>query len=169
MILRPAAPADLPLLRYWDEQPHTVASDPNDDWNWEVELYRHLSWRQQLIAELDGRPIGFIQIIDPATEDTHYWGEVPPNLRALDIWIGEAEDLGRGYGTRMMQQAITLCFSDPLVEAILVDPLVSNHRAHQFYERLGFQYVEDQTFGEDYCRVYRLDREVWEQRKNRGR
>jgi hypothetical protein len=72
MSLRPAAPADLALLRRWDEQPHVMASDPNDDWGWEVELGRSLDWREQLIAEVDGRPVGFIQIIDPArrTADT---------------------------------------------------------------------------------------------------
>ena len=43
-----------------------------------------------------------MQIIDPLAEPTHYWGEVEPNLRALDIWIGEKDALGRGYGTAMM-------------------------------------------------------------------
>ena len=38
--LRSATPADVDLLRYWDEQPHIKASDPNDDWGWEVELNR---------------------------------------------------------------------------------------------------------------------------------
>lgn len=37
---RAATPADAPLLRHWDEQPHVVASDPNDDWDWERELAR---------------------------------------------------------------------------------------------------------------------------------
>jgi Acetyltransferase (GNAT) domain len=64
MNLRSATPADLDLLRHWDEQPHVTASDPNDDWGWEVELERNPDWREQLIAEIDGRPIGFIQIID---------------------------------------------------------------------------------------------------------
>jgi len=36
--LRSATLADLDLLRHWDEQPHVISSDPNDDWNWEVEL-----------------------------------------------------------------------------------------------------------------------------------
>lgn len=31
-VLRPAAVDDVPLLRYWDTQPHVIASDPNDDW-----------------------------------------------------------------------------------------------------------------------------------------
>ena len=83
--LRPATTSDLALLRHWDEQPHVLASDPNDDWAWEVELTRSPDWREQLIAELSGRPIGFVQIIDPAREESHYWGDVPEGLRALDI------------------------------------------------------------------------------------
>lgn len=35
---RAATIEDLALLRHWDEQPHKVASDPNDDWEWETEL-----------------------------------------------------------------------------------------------------------------------------------
>jgi hypothetical protein len=30
--LRHATSADLQLLRHWDEQPHVIFSDPNDDW-----------------------------------------------------------------------------------------------------------------------------------------
>ncbi|GAA4465560.1 GNAT family N-acetyltransferase [Nibrella saemangeumensis] len=156
--LRPATIQDLPLLRHWDEQPHTVASDPNDDWAWGVELNRQPPWREQLIAELDGRPIGFIQIIDPALEDSHYWGDVPANLRAIDIWIGEAQDLGKGYGTRMMQLAIDRCFRDKNVSAILLDPLVTNVNARRFYERLGFRFVEERQFNDDLCAVYQLNR-----------
>lgn len=159
--LRPATPADLTLLRYWDEQPHVVASDPNDDWGWEVELERNPEWREQLIAEIDGRPIGFMQIIDPALENSHYWGNVTENLRAIDIWIGEEAELGKGYGTRMMHLALARCFSPPLVTAVLVDPLASNTRAHRFYERLGFQFIEQRWFGDDDCFVYRLNRADW--------
>jgi aminoglycoside 6'-N-acetyltransferase len=56
--LRPATLADLELLQQWDEQAHVIASDPNSDWGWEVELDRRPDWREQLIAELDGRPCG---------------------------------------------------------------------------------------------------------------
>jgi aminoglycoside 6'-N-acetyltransferase len=159
--LRPATPADLTLLRRWDELPHIVESDPNDDWGWEVELARTPDWREQLIAEIDDRPIGFIQIIDPAREDSHYWGDIAPNLRAIDIWIGEAAYLGKGYGTQMMQLAIAQCFADPFVTAILIDPLASNTRAHRFYERFGFQFVEPRRFNDDDCFVYRLNRADW--------
>lgn len=164
MRLRPATLNDLALLQRWDEQPHVIESDPNDDWNWEVELGRSPQWREQLIAEVDGRSIGFVQIIDPALEESHYWGSVPANLRAIDIWIGDADDLGKGYGSEIMRLACERCFAPPEVEAILIDPLASNVRAHRFYERLGFRFVEGRGFGQDHCFVYRLERRNWTDR-----
>ena len=60
--LHPATINDLDLLWHRDEQPHVFESDPNDDWGWDVELTRNPDWREQLIAEIDGRSSGFIQI-----------------------------------------------------------------------------------------------------------
>ena len=162
MKLRPATPNDLALLRYWDTKSHVVAATGDDgDFGWETELPRDPEWRELLIAETDGRPLGMIQIIDPATEETHYWGDVEDNLRAIDIWIGEEGDLGKGYGTRMMQLALERCFANVMVKAVLVDPLASNTRAHRFYERLGFRPMERRMFGNDDCIVYRLERQAW--------
>jgi len=156
--LRRATLHDLPLLRGWDEDPDVVSSDPNDDWHWEEELARVSDWREPLIAEEDGRPVGFLDIIDPFAEPSRYWGEVPPGLRAIDIWIGAADDRGRGLGTEMMRQAIAKCFARADVTAIVIDPLASNVRAIRFYERLGFKPVERRRFGEDDCLVMRLER-----------
>ncbi|HKX38722.1 MAG TPA: GNAT family N-acetyltransferase [Burkholderiales bacterium] len=161
LTLRRATPDDASLLRRWDEQPHMVAAKGTDDWEWESELGRELDWREQLIAERDGKPIGFVQIIDPAQEETRYWGSVPAGLRAIDIWIGEEAVLGKGYGTRMMREAIGRCFADPSVRAILIDPLASNERAQRFYQRLGFRPVARQRFGADECLVHRLERRDW--------
>jgi len=110
--LRAATTNDLELLQYWDTKQHVIDCDPDEDWNWEIELQHTPVWREQLVAELEGRPIGFIQIIDPYLEETHYWGKVAPNKRAIDIWIGEETDLNKGYGTQMMKLAIQRCFED---------------------------------------------------------
>ncbi len=155
---------DLALLKHWDQQQHVIDADPDDDWNWEYELTRFPEWREQLIAELDGRAIGFVQIIDPAEEDSHYWGAVSKNHRALDIWIGEKEDLGKGYGTAMMHLAIERYFQNSAVTSILIDPLESNVDAIRFYERIGFQFVERRVLGSSQCLVYQLDRGYWEAR-----
>jgi aminoglycoside 6'-N-acetyltransferase len=159
--LRPATPADAPLLRHWDKQPHVIAGHGGGDWGWEVELTRTPDWREQLIAELHNRPIGFVQIIDPAREDGHYWGDMPVNLRAIDIWIGEVTELGKGYGTQIMKLALARCFADPLVTDVVIDPMASNIRAHRFYERLGFKFLEHRRFGDDDCSVYGLNRADW--------
>lgn len=74
--LRNATPEDLPLLLHWDNQPHVIDSDPDDDWNWEYELACNPPWREQLMATLDERPIGFVQIINPAQKESHYWGDI---------------------------------------------------------------------------------------------
>lgn len=160
MHLRRATLDDLDLLSAWDEQPHVIAAGGADDtFDWPTELPRTVPWRELLIAEESGRPVGFLQIIDPALEETRYWGDIEPGFRAIDIWIGEPADLGRGLGTTMMRLAIERCFADPTVHAILIDPLASNPRACRFYERLGFVLVGPRRFGEDDCLVYRLDRE----------
>jgi aminoglycoside 6'-N-acetyltransferase len=158
---RPVETADIPLLKRWDEQPHVKASDPDPDWNWEEEVGKEPWWREQWMAEFEGRPIGFLQLMDTAETDYGYWGPDPPAERAIDIWIGEPDMLGRGLGTLMMTWAIDRCFSVSEVQSIAIDPLVTNRRAHRFYERLGFQFLEERRFDDDLCRVYVLARKDW--------
>ena len=163
MRLRPATRDDIPLLKKWDQQPHVLSASGDGDWyDWDAEVPRDADWGELLIAEKDRRPIGVMEICDPAKEPSHYWGDVEDDLRALDIWIGEESDLGRGFGTQMMRLAFDRCFTDANVKAIIIDPLASNLRARKFYERLGFQFVEHRLFDEDACAVYHLERAVWE-------
>ena len=156
IIFRSATINDLSTLLYWDTKQHVIDCDPDDDWNWEYELSRTPPWREQLIAELNGIPIGFIQIIDAHEEETHYWGTVEPNTKAIDIWIGEESNLNKGHGTVMMQMAIKRCFADPKTPRILIDPLKTNTKAQQFYQKLGFTFLEERKFDDVDCIVYKL-------------
>ena len=169
LVLRPATADDIAQLKAWDEKPHLQDIGGDDDWyDWDKEVPRDADWGELLIAELNGRAIGALEIIDPAREPTHYWGEIARHFRATDIWIGEADCLGKGYGEEMMRQAFDRCFAAPDVEAILIDPLESNVRAQRFYRRLGFDFVEKRRFENDHCVVYRLDRVVYEARYQRA-
>lgn len=162
--LRKATAGDAPTLRIWDTAQHVIdatGADGGTDWNWEVELPREVAWREFLVGEVAGRPVGFVQIIDARDEETHYWGDVATGLRAIDIWLGDAADFGKGFGTAMMQLVLLRCFAETGVTAVLIDPLVSNTKSHRFYERLGFRRVGRQFFGEDDCYVYRLERDEW--------
>ena len=160
MRLRKAQTDDAPLLMRWDGNPHIKGHLGDFRHDWPLELARDPAWRELLIAESgDGRPVGFIQIIDPALEEDHYWGEVESGVRAIDIWIGEESDLGRGLGSEMMRLAIGRCFRGPDVTAILVDPLADNAASIRFYARLGFRAMGRRRFGPDECMVMRLDRD----------
>jgi len=153
---RQATIEDLDLLMHWDRQEHVIASDPDDDWQWEHELNHHPSWREQWISMREEEAIGFLQIIDPLEEPSRYWGEVPPNWRAIDIWIGEAHNLSKAYGKQMLRWAIDRCFSNPAVEGILIDPLKTNSRAINFYKREGFEFLEDRILGNSICAVHQM-------------
>lgn len=171
--LRVATAADIPTLERWDRDPTVIASTTDNpdasvafgeenSWAENIAMHQDDVW-EHWIAEVDGRPIGAMQMIDPHLEPTHYWGDVPPNLRALDIWIGEPDARGRGYGEAMMRQGIARSFARPEVTAIIIDPLNSNTRAHKFYQRVGFVPTHRQTFnnGEDDCLVHKLTRADW--------
>ncbi len=161
--LRPATIEDIEILHYWDTKPHVQASTGQDEnIDWTHELTNAADWQEILIAELGNEPIGVLQIMDPHLEVTHYWGEIEPNHRAIDIWIGEEDNLSKGYGTDMMRKGIIRCFKDLDVSAIVIDPLVTNERAIKFYEKLGFNIIEQRMFGEDNCYVMRLNRIDWE-------
>lgn len=165
--LRRATPADAETLSRWDRKPHVKAavSDSGSsgfDADWPVELDQRSDGTEFFIAEVDGKPIGALQIIDPAREQSQYWGSVATNLKAIDIWIGEEDYLGKGFGGRMMTFAVEYAFAESEVTAILIDPLASNVRAHRFYRRFGFEFVERRQFDADSdCFVFKLTRSHW--------
>ncbi len=157
LALRLATLADIPLLDRWERQPHVQQSVGSDGpWDWTPAVTAQADWRRILIAEEDGRPVGFLQMLDPARDEEQYWGPTGSGYRALDIWIGEAEDLGRGLGSAIMRLAIEACFAEPGVQVILIDPLARNIQSHRFYRRLGFVEVGPRRLGDDDCLIFEL-------------
>src|SRR5689334_18973076 len=162
LTIRPATQADATTLARWDADPNAERAFAGAVWADEIAANGDLTC--YYIAELHARPIGAMQVIDPRGEPTHYWGEIEPNLRAIDIWIGDAADRNKGYGALMMGAVIDACFADVDVAAIIIDPLNSNTDAHRFYRRLGFKPIARRLFNdEDDCLVHRLDRAEWRQ------
>ena len=160
--LRTATLDDIPVLRRWDADPVVFAATGGDGGHeWEVEIPRNVAWREFLVAEHDGEPVGFVCLIDALEEETHYWGfDEQPDAWAIDIWIGSAEHRGRGFGKEMMRQALDRCFDLHGASTVLIDPLASNPDAIRFYERLGFTVVGERWFDDDLCAVHRFDRTI---------
>jgi len=161
MYLREARLSDLETLEWWHLQSHIVDAGQGKDYKWERELQRKPDWRQQYIAELDGQPIGFVQVYDPYEEDTGRWENMSRKLRAIELWIGEKNNLNKGYGTQIMQQIIAITFSDPDVHALLVDPLMTNKQAQRFYARLGFKFTETKKIYGESCYILKLRRDQY--------
>ncbi len=170
--LRPATPADIPHLTRWEREPHVrEASGEDEPEDWAALLGGLPSDWDVLVIEAntggEALPIGVLQIIDPVTEPSGYWrpwfealGIEPAaqTLRAIDIWIGEADMLSRGHGGAAMRQALGRCFAIPSVEAVLIDPLSRNDGAIRFYARQGFATQGRFRFGLDDCSVMRCSR-----------
>jgi aminoglycoside 6'-N-acetyltransferase len=152
---------DVAWLVRWDDDPDVAAAigGRGADWyDWPAELVRDVRWRELLIAEEDGRPIGFLQLVDAGEEESQYWGDVEPGTWALDIWIGSPHDRGRGLGAAAMKLALHRIFDQHGAEVVVIDPAVDNRRAIAFYEQLGFERVGTREFGDDECLVMRMTR-----------
>lgn len=177
--LRDATPDDIATLERWDRDPVVLAAhghttqEPDADWVEEFDFIQRFGsdvWELLIAVVRDDsddrpaseRPIGVIRIIDPEQEPTGYWAPAEPNLKAIDIWIGEPDARGQGFGTAMMTSALDRCFGSRSTTAVVIDPLASNERAIRFYRRVGFVPVGPRRFDDDDCLVMRIDRESWQ-------
>ena len=81
------------LLQYWDSQPHVIEASGDDmPWDWGQELATDPDWRDLVIASVADKPIGIMQIINPAEEETHY--SLAPSISGSARKPISAADLG---------------------------------------------------------------------------
>jgi aminoglycoside 6'-N-acetyltransferase len=94
---------------------------------------------------LRGTAIGYLQY-DPIAEDTTVsYGLGDGNIAdvyALDMFIGEPDFWGRGFGTRAVSLFLEYLFGIRDARKVVTDPHVDNVRAIRFYEKCGFQRVK---------------------------
>ncbi len=157
LTFRRASTDDVMLLDVMSNAPHVFPSLGTDQpWDWPREV--EASWQEVWIIDLSAtsKPIGVVVVLDAAADPSGYWGEVSPGTYAIDIWISDASQLRKGYGTVMMKHAIDRCFHVHNAHTILIDPLAKNEGAIAFYQHLGFEVIGARTFGADECIVLRL-------------
>ncbi|GAB2877819.1 GNAT family N-acetyltransferase [Streptomyces mayteni] len=167
--------SDFPLLRGWLAEPHVarwwhhettpeaVARDfgpaargeePSDD----------------LLALLDGRPIGLVQRCAFA-DYPEYRAElaavvpVPEGAVTLDYLIGDPALVGRGLGSAMISAATALTWEElPAARCLLVPVVVANPTSWRALERAGLRRVgegeltPDNPIDDRDHYVYRIDR-----------
>ena len=162
-ILRLATISDINLLQFWDTQEHIINchNDTHDqiELDWSEEINNPIPEIQNYIIQHKNEAIGVVQIQDIFNEPYQYWSSwsgFAPNIYAIDIWIGNVDYLNKGFGTKAMLEAIRICFEDKKAKCIVVDPLATNLKAINFYKKLGFEFLYNHSFEDDYCSILML-------------
>ena len=145
----PVKSGDLPLLQFWLQQPHVrVWFGPPEIWMWEISEYFTEPWFEAYKVDLAGRPIAYLQCIDPRGAPPEliapfsFLRDAPVGTRALDFCIGEVDCLGRGYCAQIVVQFVKRVIARPDVWRLIVDPDPPNERAIRCYARAGFRRTE---------------------------
>ncbi|MFI1994552.1 GNAT family N-acetyltransferase [Actinoplanes sp. NPDC020271] len=169
--------ADFPLLAHWLAQPH-VARWWHHEWSAEAverdfgPSVRGEEPNQDWLASLDGRPAGLLQRCR-WTDYPEYVAEMtpvyplPPGAVSIDYLIGEAGDVGRGWGPSMIAAFVARTWTDLPGSTCVIIPVVAANRASwRALEKAGFTRVgegelePDNPVDDRRHLVLRLDRPV---------
>jgi aminoglycoside 6'-N-acetyltransferase len=140
LMLSALAGSDLPLIRRWFSEPH-VARVWGPSESGVAEISSHLTQAHiapYLIVE-DGSPIGYLQVYHANPDEFWAAHELPRETYGLDLFIGPAERLGRGLGTRAVNLAVGHLSAMPQAARLHIDPSPDNAVAIRTYEKAGFR------------------------------
>jgi aminoglycoside 6'-N-acetyltransferase len=135
---RAMAAADLPLIRHWLAEPHVTQwwGEPDEQFGLVSGDLDHPAMEQFIVAA-DGRPLGYLQCYG-LTEWNTGFGPQPSGTRGIDLFIGEADMIGRGHGSALIRAFIDGLLKTGTPRAV-TDPDPANARAVRAYEKAGFQ------------------------------
>ena len=138
-LFRPLTSSDLPLVRRWRREPHVTQWWGPPEIEDEKEKLGDKDVRMWIV-EQEGRPFAYAQDYDPHAWHPHPFSHLPSGSRGIDQYIGEADMIGRGHGSRFVRQHCGMLFAEG-APAIGTDPHPDNARAIRAYEKAGFSLV----------------------------
>jgi aminoglycoside 6'-N-acetyltransferase len=152
---RPLEESDLPVLGAWLAREHVRLW-----WRKPIEQELAESRDGRFLVAVDGREVGMIQTYLVA--DHPEWGAIvgmEPGLAGVDILIGEADQIGRGLGPRVLEQfARDVVFARPETNTVVATVEEANRRSWRAFEKAGFRHVRDVIEDGLPNRLMRLDR-----------
>ena len=104
----------------------------------------------QAIIELSGESIGYVQYYPVGQWAAEYEIEDATDTWAIDVFIGEPEQWGKGIGSRALRALLPYLFGECDARRVLIDPRVVNERAIRSYEKAGFRKVKVLTGHEEH-------------------
>lgn len=160
--------ADLPMLHEWLNDPGVVEWWEGQDVSWDgvVEHYApaNAGPREQWLALLDGRPVGWLQCyraLDHLDETELWWDHgVDEAAAGIDYLVADPATRGQGIGPRMIR-----AFSDEVVlglhptwTQVCAGPFAANVGSCRALEKAGFRLVAMIDDDEGTCQLMALDR-----------
>lgn len=132
---------NLPLVERWLHAEHVRRwwSHPVELEMAEIARYLEGGGVAPFLAWAEARPIGYLQIYHANPEEFWARHELPIETFGLDLFIGEADALGRGCGPRLIRLALRRLFAMPEVARVHIDPDPANAAAIRAYEKAGFR------------------------------
>lgn len=138
-VFRPLEAGDLPLMRCWLHAPH-VRPWFGEPRVWLDEIQETLSenWIRHFIAMLPDGPAGFAQHYDCASAPAGPWSGEPPGTLGIDYLLGRAELLGKGLGTRLLEEFFCHIRAALGPRRVIADPTAENIRSLRALAANGF-------------------------------
>ncbi len=136
---RPATAADLPLLSRWLRTPEVVCwwGDPEEQ---EALLKEDLDEPAMVmrIVSHQGQPFAYVQHYAVQAWPQPHFTHLPSGARAIDVFIGEPDMIGRGHGPAFLRQ-MALSLKADGAPVVAIDPDAGNLRARRAYAKAGFR------------------------------
>ena len=157
--------ADLPLMHQWlnegeaftwyGRQPTTLEKITAEY----TATIEHTEPVFGFVILIDAQPAGYIQwylIADHPAYATQI--NVPPDSAGVDMFIGEARFLHRGYGSAIMRRFLhDVVFADSRNGRCIIDPDERNTIAIRAYEKAEFQHLKTVQVGAEPAPSYLME------------
>lgn len=94
------------------------------------------------LACIDNKPFGYVQAyrVTDWPEFGDYIG-YDHQSASVDLFIGDEEYLGKGYGQSMLHQFLkNVVFTDETINTCVIGPEPDNQRAIAVYQKVGFRF-----------------------------
>lgn len=136
-----------PLLHRWLNAPHVQKFYSLRNWSQDEVARKYLPYLihekrvHGFIIFLKSKAIGYIQyypVKDHPWPKQGFSREIAEQAAGLDLFIGEEQFCGRGYGVEIIEEFLK-SYLWPHFRYCIVDPDVGNEASIRLFERVGFQ------------------------------